>query len=72
MVDLYSISIYTIIYIIYTWNPLMTLVLIGKNIVWEGSTTKIEDKKVTGIFIVVVCPDHLSPPVSGVYIYIFP
>ena len=29
----------------------MTLVLIGKDLVLEGSTTKIEDKQVPGIYI---------------------
>ena len=31
----------------------MALVLIGKDIVLEGSTTKIEDKQVPGVYITV-------------------
>ena len=32
----------------------MTLVLIGKDLVLEGSTTKIEDKQVPGIYIILI------------------
>ena len=39
----------------------MTLVLIGKDLVLEGSTTKIEDKEVPGIYLIYLPTAFQSP-----------
>ena len=46
----------------------MTLVLIGKDLVLEGSTTKIEDKQVPGMYIIYI-QHHtsLSSPLSAIH-----
>ena len=43
---------------IYIPGTQMTLVLIGKDLVLEGSTTKIEDKQVAGIYIYILCMNY--------------
>ena len=45
----------------------MALVLLGKDIVLEGSTTKIEDKQVPGVYIFIYNTDIIKHRCRGLF-----